>query len=192
MRFRAILAAWLLLVVGLAAQSVLEWVDPSPHRQRLVPVGDSTVNIEVLDWGGTGRSIVLLAQLGQTAHIYDDWAPKLARTYHVLGITRRGFGRSSIPPAGYSMERLATDIVAALDAESVKDPILIGNGFAGEEMSWIGTRFDRRAAGLIYLDAAYDRTNISFEGAITSRIPPRPPEARDLETVQSLTVWMSS
>ena len=190
MYLRAILTSSL-LTVCLAAQPQTGWVDPSPHRQRLVRV-DPNASIEVLDWGGTGRPIVLLAQLGQTAHIYDDWAPKLARTYHALGITRRGYGDSSVPLAGYSMERLATDIVTALDVENLQNPILVGNGFAGEEMSWIAAQFPNRVAGLIYLDAAYDRSNITSEGAIARRIPPRPPGPQDLESAQSLTQWVSS
>ena len=70
------------------------WRDPSPHSIRLVLV-DQNVQLEVLDWGGTGRSLVLLAGLGNTAHVYDDIAPKFAVKYRVYGITRRGFGASS-------------------------------------------------------------------------------------------------
>jgi non-heme chloroperoxidase len=33
------------------------------------------VNLEVLDWGGSGRPLVLLAGLGNTAHIFDKFAP---------------------------------------------------------------------------------------------------------------------
>lgn len=190
MYVRVILASSL-LTVCLAAQPQTSWVDPSPHKHRLVRV-DPDASIEVLDWGGTGRAIVLLAQLGQTVHIYDDWAPRLARTYHVLGITRRGYGESSAPPAWYSMERLATDIVTVLDVENLHDPILIGNGFAGEEMSWIATRLHNRVAGLIYLDAAYDRSNITSESAIARRIPPRPPRPQDLASARSMTQWASS
>jgi len=186
---RAILMSSLVSVC-VAGQTRTEWVDPSPHTLRFVRV-DPDVSIEILDWGGTGPAMVLLAQLGQTAHIYDDWAPRLARTYRVLGITRRGYGESSAPPTGYSMERLATDIVTVLDVESLQNPFLVGNGFAGEEMSWIASRFQRRTAGLIYLDAAYDRTNAGSEGAIARRIPPRPPGPRDLESAESMTRWVS-
>jgi alpha-beta hydrolase superfamily lysophospholipase len=79
--------------------------DPSPHRIQFVLV-EKDVKIEVLDWGGAGRSLVLLAGLGNTAHVYDDIAPKLAEKYHVLGITRRGFGASSSPSSGYTADRL--------------------------------------------------------------------------------------
>jgi hypothetical protein len=58
------------------------------------------VKLEVLDWGGRGRNLVLLAGGGNTAHVFDSLGPKLSAHYHVLGITRRGFGRSSAPPRG--------------------------------------------------------------------------------------------
>jgi pimeloyl-ACP methyl ester carboxylesterase len=53
------------------------------------------VRLEVLDWGGSGRALVLLASGGETAHVYDECAPKLTAEYHVFGITRRGLGASS-------------------------------------------------------------------------------------------------
>jgi non-heme chloroperoxidase len=58
------------------------------------------VKLEVLDWGGTGRNLVLLAGLGNTAHVFDSLGPKLAAHHHVIGITRRGFGQSSAPHSG--------------------------------------------------------------------------------------------
>jgi hypothetical protein len=75
------------------------WHDPSPHRVQLVIV-EYGVRIEVLDWGGTGRAVVLLAGSGNTAHVFDDFAPKLTSFCHVYGITRRGYGESSRPDAG--------------------------------------------------------------------------------------------
>ena len=43
-----------------AAQTVTEWRDPSAHRATMVAV-DREVMLEVLDWGGAGRPLVLLA-----------------------------------------------------------------------------------------------------------------------------------
>jgi non-heme chloroperoxidase len=81
--------------------------DESPHTVHFVTV-DGNVKLEVLDWSGSGRPLMLLAGLGDTAHVFDDFAPKLANTYHVYGITRRGFGASSVPDSGYSADRLGT------------------------------------------------------------------------------------
>ena len=92
------------------------------------------VKLEVLDWGGTGRKLVLLAGGGSTAHIFDSLGPKLAAHYHVIGITRRGFGQSSAPQMGYDPRRLGDDVVAILDALHIADPVLVGHSIAGEEL----------------------------------------------------------
>ena len=52
------------------------WRDPSPHQLRWVTV-EPGVRLEVLDWGGSGRPLVLLAGLGMTAHVFDGFAEKL-------------------------------------------------------------------------------------------------------------------
>lgn len=130
------------------------WRDPSPHVVRFVAVNDD-VGLEVLDWGGSGRPVVLLSGLGNTAHVFDDFAPKLAAHHHVYGITRRGFGVSSAPAYGYEADRLGDDVLAVLDSLRLERPILIGHSIAGQELSSIGSRFPDRVAGLVYLDAAY-------------------------------------
>src|SRR5579864_4829849 len=84
-------------VTGFAYDSA-SWHDPSPHKVQFVTV-DEGVRLEVLDWGGTGRPVVLLAGRGFTAHVFDGFAEKLTDSYHVYGITRRGFGASSRPPS---------------------------------------------------------------------------------------------
>jgi non-heme chloroperoxidase len=130
------------------------WHDSSPHKVQFVTV-DKDVKLEVLDWGGTGRSVVLLAGLGNTAHVFDDFAPKLTTQYHVYGITRRGYGTSSEPSTGYTADRLGDDVLAVLDALKLDKPVLVGHSIAGEELSSVGTRHPERIAGLIYLEADY-------------------------------------
>jgi len=119
---------------------------------------DKDVQLEVLDWGGSGRPVVLLAGLGLTAHVYDGFAPKLAGGWHVYGITRRGYGASSRPATGYEAGRLADDVLAVIDALQLTAPVLVGHSVAGEELSSLGARHPDRIAGLVYLDAAADRT----------------------------------
>jgi len=138
----------------LSAQEPAPWHDPSPHTIQFVTV-DENVKLEVLDWGGSGRVLVLLAGLGNTAHVFDEFAPKLTPEYHVYGITRRGYGASSVPASGYSADRLGDDVLAVLDALKLDRPVLVGHSIAGEELSSVGSRHPERVAGLIYLDAGY-------------------------------------
>jgi pimeloyl-ACP methyl ester carboxylesterase len=116
---------------------------------------DANVKLEVLDWGGSGRPLVLLTGLGDNAHVYDDFAPKLTGSYHVYGITRRGFGASSHPDSGYSADRLGDDVLAVINALRLNRPVLVGHSIAGEELSSVGSRHPEKVAGLIYLEAAY-------------------------------------
>ena len=131
------------------------WPDPSPHRVQYITVDDG-VELEVLDWGGTGRAVVLLAGSGNTAHVFDDFAPGLTDCCHVYGITRRGFGASSQPASGYHDQRLADDVFNVLDSMSLVTPVLVGHSMAGGELTTLGNQHSDRLAGLIYLDALGD------------------------------------
>ena len=132
-------------------------LDQSRHTVSFVNV-DAGVKLEVLDWGGAGTAVVLLAGLGDNAHAFDQFAPKLKAKYHVYGITRRGFGASDAPlPAGgnYSANRLGDDVIAVLDTLRLTHPVLVGHSIAGEELSLIGSRYPDRVAGLVYLEGGY-------------------------------------
>lgn len=131
--------------------------DATPHAVQFVAV-ESGVQVEVLDWGGTGHPIILIPGLSSTAHVFDKFAPKLTDKYHVYGITRRGWGESGKPDptaANYSASRLGLDVIAVIDALKIEQPILVGWSFGGEELSAVATRDPSKIAGLIYLDAAY-------------------------------------
>ena len=94
------------------------------------------VKLEVLDWGGLGRPIVLLTGLGDNAHVFDGFAEKLTNKYHVYGITGRGFGASDKPLVSgdaYSANRLADDVIAVMDKLGFEKPVLMGHSIAGEE-----------------------------------------------------------
>jgi pimeloyl-ACP methyl ester carboxylesterase len=122
---------------------------------------DTGVKLEVVDWGGSGRPVVLLAGNGQTAHSFDEFGPALTRFYHVYGITRRGFGASSRPAVGYRTDRRADDVLAVIDSLRLERPVLAGHSLAGDELSSISFRRADRVGGFVYLDcygAYFDST----------------------------------
>jgi non-heme chloroperoxidase len=47
--------------------------DTSGHTVSFVMV-ELGVQLEVLDWGGTGETLVLLTGLGDNAHVFDEFA----------------------------------------------------------------------------------------------------------------------
>ena len=184
----------LLLVFSCSVFSQTAWKDPSPHSVQFVSV-DANVRLEVLDWGGSGAAMVLLSGLGNTAHVFDDFALKFKGQYHVYGITRRGFGASSVPKSGYEADRLGDDVLAVLDSIHIDRPILVGHSIGGTELSSIGSRHPERVAGLIYLDAGY---GYAFNDGTAPTIQemqalprPEPPRAADSDRISfaALRAW---
>jgi non-heme chloroperoxidase len=115
------------------------------------------IELEVLDWGGSGRPIVFLAGFGGTAHDLDVLARRFTNRHRVVAITRRGFGQSSHPAAteaNYTPERLGADIMAVIRRMRLVRPVIAGHSVAGQELSEIGTRYPEEISGLIYLEAA--------------------------------------
>jgi pimeloyl-ACP methyl ester carboxylesterase len=172
-----------------------EWKDPSPHTTRLVTV-DEGVQLEVLDWGGSGPAVVLLAGLGDTAHVFDDFAPMLTARYRVVGVTRRGHRGSSAAPAGYGFARLADDVLRAVDAVGVDHPVVIGHSFAGEELHVLGARHAAKIRGLVYVDAAFNRGDDSDSeayNAIARTVPAAPsPQPGDLVSFAALRAFLDT
>jgi non-heme chloroperoxidase len=147
-----------LLAVLLSNIMYAQDIDTSPHKIQFVTV-DKNVRLEVLDWGGSGRPVVLLAGLGSDAHVFDKFAPNLTGECHLYGITRRGYGSSSAPvptdEKTYSADRLGDDVLSVIDQLHLDRPVLVGHSIAGEELSSVGSRHSEKVAGLIYLDAGY-------------------------------------
>src|SRR5688572_2385024 len=157
-----------LFIVGLAvlgapalalrsgSQSNAAWRDPSPHQVRRVTV-DSSIQLEVLEWGGSGLPVVLLGCY-LSAHMYDEFAPKLTNQFRVYGITRRGIGASDKPATGYAVQRSANDVLEVLDSLKVQKTLLVGHSCAGQILTMFAAQHSDRLLGLVYLDGATDPT----------------------------------
>jgi pimeloyl-ACP methyl ester carboxylesterase len=157
--------------------------DTSPHNTQFVTV-EPGVQLEVLDWGGAGDPMVLLTGAGDNAHVYDEFAYQFTDRFHVIGITRRGFGRSSQPARGYDLDTRARDDIAVLDTLHIRQAVFVGHSIAGTELSTLAAVYADRVKTLVYLDAL----DIGSGGWATLPQPPLSPEltATDLESIQRL------
>jgi len=170
------------------------WRDTTHHSAGFVRVA-SNVRLHYLDFGGQGPPLVLLAGLGNTAHAFDDFAPLFTDRFHVVALTRRGFGESDHPRDGYDTPRLVEDIRAALDALRMQRVMLVGHSIAGEEMTRFAGMYPDRVDRLVYLDAAYDR--VAADSMITElfpmppNVPARPqPTAADTATAAAYVAYV--
>ncbi len=171
-------------VVRGAATHDVSCFDTSPHKTIFVTVAPD-VRLEVLDWGGpAGEPMVLLTGLGDNAHAYDEFAYQFTDRFRVIGITRRGFGRSSQPSRGYDLDTRARDDIAVLDQLGVRQAVFVGHSIAGTELSKLAAAYPDRVKKLVYLDAL----DIGSGGWAKLPQPPPAPDltATDLASVQRL------
>jgi non-heme chloroperoxidase len=127
------------------------WTDTSPHKSGFVQANG--VKLHYLDWGGQGKTLLFLAGLGHNAHIFDDLAPDFTDRFHVLAMTRRGFGESDCPTTGYDVGTRVADLLGFLDALRIKQVILAGHSIAGDELTAFAAAHPERVENLIYFDA---------------------------------------
>jgi non-heme chloroperoxidase len=158
-RMRLAMVAAFFVVAPVAAGQTTQFVDTSGHASSLVSV-EADVGLEVLDWGGTGPPMVLLAGLGNTAHVFDHFAHQFTDRFRVLGVTRRGFGASSHPASGYDLATRARDLLRVADHFKLNRVVLVGHSIAGDELTKFAATYPERISALVYLDAAYDRTRV--------------------------------
>jgi len=166
-----------------------QWRDPAKHKVGFVAISKD-VRIHYLDFGGIGPSMLMIPGLGNTAHAFDDFAPAFTDRFHVVAMTRRGFGESSHPNDGYDIKTLVDDIRAVIDRLHLGRVILVGHSIAGEEMTHLAAQYPDLVAKLVYLDAAYDR--VAADSMIDEVLPvvpetaPRPePTAADTATPEA-------
>jgi non-heme chloroperoxidase len=149
---------WILLPLALGATAQDNSADKSPHKTGFITVNG--VRLHYLDWGGKGDTLLFLHGQGDTAHRYDDFAPRFTNQFGVLGLTRRGHGESEIPETGYDTASLVEDIRQFLDALKIQRVVLAGHSFAGDELTRFAVVHPDRVIKLIYFDSAYDHSRV--------------------------------
>lgn len=165
-------------MIALSVNAQSDWIDKSPHKPGFLTVNN--VKLHYLDWGGAGEALLFLHGMGDTAHIYDDLAPKFTNQFRVLALTRRGHGQSETPETGYETATLVEDIRQFLDGLKIQRVVLAGHSFAGDELTRFAVVYPDHVIKLVYFDSAYDHSrvpeNLRFKplhGGVRRFYPPR-------------------
>ena len=105
--------------------------------------------------------------------------------HRVIAMTRRGTGYSSKPDFGFDTPTLAQGRAAGDGCdEARRRSCSSAHSIAGDELTWFGGHHADRFSGLVYLDAAYDRSGDPKArrredacASIERTLPPEPPPA---------------
>jgi len=180
---------FLLLATGCRGSSVV-FQDTASHTSGFVTAAGG-VRLHYLDFGGSGKTLLFLAGAGNSAHIFDTFAPRFTDQYHVLALTRRGFGESSQPASSYDQDTLTEDIRQFMDSLGIAKANIAGHSIAGVEMTRFAVTYPDKVEKLVYLDAAFDWATQS-ENTNLPEIPAQPqPAASDIESLAALAKWQA-
>jgi len=120
-----------------------------------VRAGELTVHYDLA--GPAGAPTLLFSNsLGTNLHVWDAVVPALTDRYRVLRYDMRGHGMTDETPAGggYSIDLLADDALALLDALGIGRVHLCGLSIGGMVAQKLGARAPDRVASLILCDTA--------------------------------------
>lgn len=98
---------------------------------------------------GTGEPVLLIHGLGYSLDLWHRTAPVLAREFQVLSFDNRGVGRSDVPPGPYTIDEMARDAVAVLDAAGVGSAHVFGMSMGGIIAQVLGLDAPERVRSLI-------------------------------------------
>jgi pimeloyl-ACP methyl ester carboxylesterase len=171
------IVALLLLMIAVASP----FLAPCAAQGNLVRIDDrfavvNGVRLHYIDWGGKGDCLLFLTPLGgDLLEQFGSLAPQFTDRFRVLGLTRRGQGRSDKPTGNYDTDTLVRDIVGFLDAMGVREAHVAGQSVAGAEMTRLAVVHPSRVAKLVYLDAAVDYKRRAELAAEAGLGPPEDP-----------------
>lgn len=93
--------------------------------------------------------IVLVHALGTDHGLWDPQIPALLRYFQVLRLDVRGHGASDAPAADYTIEQLAGDVLAAVDASGRQQFAYCGLSLGGMIGQWLAANAPGRLTHLV-------------------------------------------
>jgi 3-oxoadipate enol-lactonase len=120
---------------------------------RLVESSGATISYTVE--GPSARPVLLfINSIGTTRALWTPQVPALVGTYRVIRYDARGHGSSSVPAGNYTIEQLARDALAILDAEGVRQAHVCGISLGGLTALWLAVNVPGRISSLVVANSA--------------------------------------
>lgn len=126
---------------------------------------------------GGGFPVMLITGLAGTAQYWRDQIPSFSRSFEVIVHDHRGMGESDPARLVATMERLAADTIALMDALGVEKAHVIGHSAGGAVAQILAIEHPQRLASAVIAASwtktdAYFRRLFSFRKEVLMRLGP--------------------
>lgn len=123
-----------------------------------VELPDTYLEAEVV---GEGETVVLSPGLAGLGSFWSKQVPALSANYKVVTYDHRGCGRSKRDIVAVSVESMAADLLALLDALGIERAALVGHSTGGAIGQYLAAHHPDRLTGLV-LSCSWPASNIYF------------------------------
>lgn len=118
---------------------------------------------------GSGPPLILISGLGGTADFWDGVRPALAQAFQLVVFDHRGTGRSARPADGYSIGRIAKDVIAIMDALGIERAHVVGHSTGGAVTQTLALDAADRV-GRIVISGSWARADYRFRLLFETRL----------------------
>jgi 3-oxoadipate enol-lactonase len=119
----------------------------------VVKSGEARIHYALEGQGGI-PVLVFSNSLGANHSMWDPQAGEFRKRFRVLRYDTRGHGQSSVTPGPYSIERLAKDVIAMLDALDLDRAHFCGLSMGGMIGMWLALNAPERLSKLVLCNTA--------------------------------------
>lgn len=93
---------------------------------------------------GSGDPIILICGFTNDTQMWKDIVPKLKDFFEVIVFDNRGAGRSDTTPPPYTIDLLADDVIALMDALDIPKAHVMGSSMGTTIVQTLGLRYSER------------------------------------------------
>ena len=113
------------------------------------------IRIHYVERGNTnGFPVIFLHGYPDSWKSFQPVLKELSLEYHAFAIDLRGFGESSRPKSGYSMDDFARDVIAFLDVLNIKKTSVVGHSMGSFIAQRLAQLFPERVDKLVLIGSA--------------------------------------
>lgn len=98
---------------------------------------------------GAGVPVLLIQGLGYPGAMWYRMLPYLTDRYRVVRLDNRGVGRTGVPPGPYTIEQMADDAAAVLEAAGASTAHVVGTSMGGFIAQELVLRHPQRVCSLV-------------------------------------------
>ena len=110
------------------------------------------VRIQLAIWEGKGKQILCVHGITANGRFWDCLASALSPHHRMIAMDLRGRGLSDKPLTGYSIEHHCKDILALMDDQGLRRPVLMGHSLGAFISLVFAAQYPKRIDRLILVD----------------------------------------